>query len=120
MVTVQASDLDAILHLSGGVDDQDLEAILDQAIDKINLYGHTDISNMTGTAGSKTVNLESREKAAVFMAARAVYYGYYKGLESSSVGGLTVGSPDLESNPAVERQIKEAARLLTELEVDVG
>jgi len=119
MPTVQASDLDAILHLSGGVDDQDLEAIIDLAIDALNLHG-ADLPNMSGTAGSKTVGLESKEKAAVFIVARAIYYGFYKGLESSSVGGLTVGSPDLMSNPNVIGTIKQAARQLTELEVDVG
>jgi len=119
MVSVTASTLDGLLHLSGGVDDQDLEAIIDESIDLLNLHG-ADLSNMTGTAGSKTVNLDTKEKGAVLLVARAVYYGFYKGLESSSVGGLTVGSPDLMSNPNVIRTVKEAARLLTELEVDVG
>lgn len=119
MPTVQASDLDAILHLSSGVQDQDLEAIIDLAIDALNLYG-ADLPNMSGSAGSKSVGLESKEKGAVFIVARAIYYGFYKGLESSSVGGLTVGTPDLMSNPAVLRTIEDAARKLTELEVDVG
>jgi len=120
MVSVTASTLDGLLHLSGGVDNQDLEAIIDLAIDMINLHSDADISNMTGTAGSKTVNLESREKAAVFIAARAIYYDFYKGVETASVGGLVMSSTDVMSNPSVQRAIEKAARKLTELEVDVG
>jgi len=120
MVSISASDLDSILHLSGGVINQDLEAIIDLSIDLINLYSDVDISNMTGIAGSKTVNLESKQKAAVFIAARAIYYSFYKGIETGSVGGLVVSSTDVLSNPSVQRAIEKAARRLTELEVDVG
>ena len=119
MVNVTASDLNALLNLSGGVSDTNLEIIIDEAIDLLNLHG-ADLANMTGTAGSKTVGLEGKERGAVFMVARAVYYSFCKGVDQTSVGGMVVSSPDLMSNPNVLRTVKEAARKLTELEVDVG
>lgn len=119
MVNVQASDLDTLLHLTHDVPDATLEVILDQAIDLLNLYG-ADLANMTGTAGSKTVGLESKERGAVFHVARAVYYSFYKGVDSTSVGGMVVSTPDLMSNPNVLRTVREAANKLNELTVDVG
>jgi hypothetical protein len=75
---------------------------------------------MTGTAGSKTVSLESKEAGAVMMVARAVYYGYFVHLEDTSVGQLSIHSPDLASNPVISSAVEKAARRLTEIEVDVG
>lgn len=119
MVSVSASDLDAVMNLSSQVSDANLEKIIDLAIDILNLEG-ADLPNMTGTAGSKTVNLESREKGAVFMVARAVYYSFYKDIEPAAVGGLTVGTADLLSNNVVLQTVKEAARRLVEIEVGRG
>lgn len=115
MVSISASDLDAILNLAGGVSNINLEAILDLSIDTLNLYGAV-ITNMTGAAGSKTVTLTSKEKAAVFIAARAVYYGFFKGIDSAAVSGLNVTNTDLMSNPAVLQTIKEAAHRLEQHE----
>jgi len=119
MVNVTASDLDALLNLASAVSDTNLEIIIDQAIDLLNLYG-ADLANMTGTAGSKSVGLESKERGAVFHVARAVYYSFYKGVDSATVAALAVSSPDLMSNPNVLRTVREAAHHLTELEVSVG
>ena len=119
MVNVQASDLDMLLNLSSDVPDATLEVILDQAIDLLNLYG-ADLANMTGTAGSKTVGLESKERGAVFHVARVVYHSFYKGIDQAVVNGLAVSSPDLMSNPSVVQTVREAAHKLSELEVDVG
>ena len=94
------------------------EHIIDLAISNINLYSDADLPVMGGSSGSKTVSLETREYAAVMEAARAIYYGFYKGLEVSTIGGLTVTSPDLMSNPSVVATIKEAARQLAEFTVD--
>lgn len=119
MPTVSAADLDAILNLAGQVSNEHLENIIDLSIDLLNLLG-ADLSNMSGTAGDKSVGLESPEKAAVFLVARTVYYGFYKDLDTSSVGGLTVSTPDLMSNPAVLQAVNEAARHLIELDVSRG
>ena len=119
MVNIAASDLDALLNLASAVTDTNLEIIIDQAIDLLNLYG-ADLANMTGTAGSKTVGLESKERGAVFAVARAVYYSFYKGVTQVGVGALAVSTPDLMSNPNVLRTVREAAHKLTELDVSVG
>jgi len=120
MPNITASDLDAILNLAGQVSNTNLEKIIDLAIDCLNLYGNLDLPNMSGTAESKTVSLESREKGAVFIVARAIYYSFYKGVESSTVGGLSVSTPDLMSNQTVLAAVKEAARQLAEIDVDYG
>ena len=120
MPNMTAADLDAILNLAGQVSDTNLEKIIDLAVDCLNLYGNIDLSNMSGTAGAKTVSLESREKGAVFIVARAIYYSFYKGVESSTVGGLAVSTPDLMSNQTVLAAVKEAARLLSEIDVGYG
>jgi len=67
-----------VLNLSvGDVSAIKTEALIDQAIDLLNLYANQSISNMAGTAGSKTVTLTSRQRAAVFEVAKAVYYRDY-------------------------------------------
>jgi len=115
MVSVSAVDLDTILNLSSAVDAENLEAILDLAIDTLNLYGAA-ISNMTGDAGEKTVTVTSKEKAAVFIACRAIYYGFYKEISSATVGGLAVSNSNLMSNPVVLATIKQAAHRLEQHE----
>jgi len=115
MVSVSAVDLDTILNLSSAVDAENLEAILDLAIDNLNLYGAA-ISNMTGDAGEKTVTVTNKEKAAIFIASRAIYHGFYKEISTATVGGLAVSNTDLMSNPEVLKTIKEAAHRLEQHE----
>lgn len=116
MVSLTATLFKALINDSV-ISDTNAEYIIDFAIGKINLYSHADLSLMSGTAGSKTVNLESEEYAAVLMAARSIYYSFFKGVKTSTLGGLTISSPDLESNPVVLAEIKKAARQLAELDV---
>jgi len=109
------------MHLTDSdITDATMETVIDQAIDELNLEGNLDLPNMGGTAGSKTVSLESRERGAIQRVARAIYYSFYKGIETSSVANLTVSSPDLVSDPNVQRAVREAARRLVEIEVDYG
>jgi len=119
MTVVDASTLDALLNLNGKLAETSLEAIIDQAIDSLNIYG-AELPNMSGTAGSKTVNLTSKQRGAVLMVARAIYYGFYVGLESTTLAGLTITTPDLLSNSTVLSAIKEAATLMREMEVAYG
>jgi len=117
MVSLTATLFKALVH-DTSIADATVEYIIDVAISNINLYSKADLSLMSGTSPNKTVNLESEEYAAVLKAARAVYYGFYKGVETATAGGAaTVSNPDLESNPVVLREIKEAARQLAELDV---
>jgi hypothetical protein len=119
MVSLTATLFKVVIHDSV-LNSTTAEYIIDLAISEINLRSDVDLSLMSGTAGSKTVSLESKEYAAVMEAARAIYYGFYKGIENSSVGGIAVNSPDLKSNPNVDAQIERAARRLAELDVSYG
>lgn len=111
MVSLGASDLDIILDLNEAVDFEVLEAILDLAIDTLNLYGAA-INNMSGVAGEKTVTVTSKERGAVLQCARAVYYGFHERVENASAGGIAVSSSDLMSKPEIIGIIKEAAHRL--------
>jgi len=113
MVSLSASDLDTILNLSGGVPDETLEAILDLAIDTLNLYGAA-IDNLSGDPG--TVTVTSKERGAVLQSARAVYYGFYKEISTATVDGLAVSTSDLMSNHEVVTIIREAAHRLEQHE----
>ena len=125
MVSVTAALLINLLHLDASFDDATMENLIDQSIDMTNLYGNLDLSNMSGTAGSKTVELTTHEKGAVVTIVRTVYNAFYENSEGSmSVSGITISSPDLMGNPTVVNTIKEVSRLLykqlNELEVDIG
>jgi len=112
---VSATDWKNVMNLPD-LTSIDAEYILDLAIDCLNLYG-ANISNMAGdTPGSKTVTLTSKEKAAVFIVARAIYYGFYREVTTASVAGLAVGPADLMSNPQVLQIIREAAKRLEQHE----
>ena len=119
MVSVTASLVKDILNASG-ITDTKMEYLIDLAIGKICLHSGEDMATMSGTAGSKTVSLTNQQYGAVMEALRAIYYSFYKGVESSTVGGLVVSTPDLQSNPAVQATIRKAARRLAEFDVDYG
>ena len=118
MATLSGSDFatytvnDASLGATNG------EYILDRAINLIVLYGEDiNISNPQGTTGSKSLTVSQKTKAAIELAARAIYASYWmnaanKNSAISTLNGTTVG--DLMSTPAVLAAIKEAAKLLRE------
>ena len=118
MATVTYADLRVLLN-EPTLSPTDAEQIIDLAVDSLNLYG-ADLPNMTGTAGAKSLSLESKEKGAVFLVARAVYYGFYKGLSSVSVSSISVSTPDVMSNASIIGAVKEAGHLLSEPDVDYG
>jgi hypothetical protein len=97
---------------------ENAEKILDLAIDALNLFGNLEMSNMAGTAGSKTVNLNSGQKAAVFIVARAIFYGFYKELDTSNVGGVNMTTSDLMKDPETIKLIKDCAEKLNAAEQD--
>jgi len=119
MPSLTASNIDTLFNLNGQISDTIIETWIDYAIDKINGYG-PELPNMSGTAGSKTVSLESKERGVVLDVVRTIYYSCYKGVASSTVGGLQVSTPDLMSNQTVLDAIKEAARMLNEIDVSYG
>ena len=120
MANLTASDIDTLLNLNGSPAATVVETWIDQAVNLLNLYGKLDLSNMSGTAGSKTVSLESEERGAVQEICRIIYYDYYKGLDATSMQGLTISAPALMSNPVVKQTVVEMARQLAELDVSRG
>jgi len=88
------------------------EKLIDLAIDMLNLFG-AELDNMSGTAGTKTISLESSEHGAVALVVRAVYYGFYKNLDQAGApGGFSISSQDLLKDPATLQLIKDAAASL--------
>jgi hypothetical protein len=91
------------------------EGFIDAAIDELNLNGAPTIANMTGTAGSKTATLTSKQRAAILRIARAVYSSYYKNADGTlqvNVGNIGLTNQDMMSNPTVIETIKYAAKCL--------
>ncbi len=120
MATITADEFQALLNLSDAdITNTNAEIVLNQAIDCLNRMG-ADLSNLSGTAGSKTWSGESKEKGAIYDVARAVYYSFYKGIDTAAIASLTASSPDVMANPTVMQMVKEAARELSELDVAVG
>ena len=102
------------------------EAVIDQAIDKINGYARDDIlPNMTGTAGTKTVTVTSGQAGFIRDLAVAIYNKSVKsgGAQSQSyaLGGLSQSQSASSSiGGEVEELAKEAALRLKEVEVSYG
>ena len=116
MVSVTADTFKDLMN-KPSLGSEAVEKILDMAVNCLNLYGQLDMSNMAGTAGSKTLNLTSRQNAALLIVARAIYYGFYVGLSSAAIAGQSVTNPsDLMANSGVSESLREAARLLQEPE----
>lgn len=116
MVAVTADTFKDLMN-KPGLNSEVVEKILDMAVNCLNLYGQLDMSNMAGTAGSKTLNLTSQQNAALLIVARAVYYAFFKGLDNVAIAGQSVTNPsDLMANSVVYDSLREAARLLQEPE----
>jgi len=104
------------------------EEIIDQGINEINIYllkhGHQ-ISNMTGTAGSKSWTGTSEEQGAI-LAVAMEYYQYYKtsGASAMSVNVSGLGYSSSTSTGGGTGRIHEVAEKfadkLMETEVSVG
>ena len=129
MATITASDLNSRLHLEDAVDEEDLEILIDGAIDLLNVYllkYSKSIGNMTGTAGSKTVTVTSAEKGAIIMIACSLYSRDYKTSgsqsESVSLGQASHSTSVAATSNASELLASELASNLAreEIEVDIG
>ena len=118
MVNITAASFKSLMN-DADADEEKMESVIDAAINMLNLYG-AELPNMTGTAGTKTVSLESKQAGAVQLVAEVIYNDFYKGIEATSVGGIAISKTVLLANPTVMACVKEAARRLTEIEVDVG
>jgi hypothetical protein len=99
MVTYTYSMLQNVLNIdTDDVTAANTENLIDQAIHLLNLAGahvandrsvsYTDITNLSGTAGSKTVTLTSAQAGAVTEVAKAVYYRDYREQVPVTLGEL--------------------------------
>lgn len=119
MASITAAEFKAIINDSV-ISATNAEYIIDVAVDVLNLFGDAEIANMSGTAGSKTWGGDSRQKGAIFLVARTIYNDFYIGVDAENVDVTTLSATNLLGNPTILKTIMEAARRLSEMEVDVG
>jgi len=113
MVSITYTSLTTLVDASLAV--ATAEAIIDNAINELNLYGDgVDLPNMTGTSGSKTLSVESKEAGAILKVAKAIYFRDYKGPTQVTLGGVSMNTQ------RVEDVVKECAQRLKEIEVSYG
>lgn len=114
MVAVTYQSLHDIMNLStDDITAAETEALIDLAIDMLNLLADASITNMAGVAGAKTLTLTSIQNGAVMLVARDFYYSFYKDIETSAVGGVSVSPTDVLANPTSLNLIRLAAKKLT-------
>jgi hypothetical protein len=124
MVTITHDSLTILVH-DATIAAADAEALIDHAVNQVNLYGkNLDLPNMVGTAGTKTLSCDSREAAAILAVAVAVYNQNYKqsGSQSESfgIGSLSSSSSTGSGTSSVENLAKDMAEYLMEMDVTVG
>lgn len=121
MADITYATLQALLNITTAA--ATCEEIIDHAVNLLNAYG-ADLPNMTGTAGSKTLSVESREKGAVMEVACAVYNSKYVtsggSSRSYSVGSMSQSNSANTGASAPEDVAKELARQLIEIESEVA
>lgn len=114
MVAAQfITDLKTIFN-DAAIEETTLETLTDAVIDELNSHG-CNISNMAGTAGSKTITLTSAQRGGIRKIFRCIYASWNKNAAntpSSTAGGVSNSSSDLMSNPEVLAMIKDTARQL--------
>lgn len=119
MVTYTYLDLQTVMDLSTDVTPTEIEALIDLAIDLLNLLGRLSLTNMAGAAGSKSVTLTSAQRGAVQLVARNIYFSFYKDPTTTSIGSLSVNPADVLANPAMLAFIQTAADRLATIDEDV-
>ena len=107
------------------------EYLIDQAIYTLNLYlspYDIAISNMSGTAGSKTLTVDARTAGAIYLVASTAYSGFYKasgsGSSSTSVSLGQMSTSESASSSSgkggsdIHSVAQQVALLLRDLEVE--
>ena len=118
MVSVSASDLNTILNLNGQVSDENLEAILDLAIDSLNIFGAS-LANLSGSP--LTVTLTSKERGAVLIVAREIYNKFWKGAgTTTTTGGFTVTIGDILNDNDLVALLEKLGEKLAMSSTSVG
>jgi hypothetical protein len=87
------------------------ENILDAAVDLLMLYGGETLSigHLSGAPGSKTLTVPPRTRAAIYLAARAIYQSDQREVAGEEPSAATI---NLLSNPSVLTAVKEAVTML--------
>lgn len=125
MVTITGADT-YFTNVDTDITQTQWESIIDQAVDKINGYARDDlISNMAGTAGSKSLSVTSAQAGFIRSLAVLVYQKEYKSAgaqsESYNMGILSHSrSAASGSGGALEELAEKAANRLKEIEVSYG
>ncbi len=112
MPTIDATEFKKIMNLPQ-LSNEVAELILDLSVDVLNLFSGGSISNMGGTAGTKSLSVTSAQKGAVLLVARAVFYSFQKDLTGRTVGDISIQPTDLLSNAKVLETIQLAAERLS-------
>lgn len=98
MATITGTEFKAILNLASDTafSTTNAEYTLDQAINTLNLYlaqYDMEIPNLTGIAGAKTLTVDTKTKAAVYLVAGAAYSNFFKASGSGSSSTSTTLGP---------------------------
>lgn len=112
MTTINADLFQALNNLSDtDITNTNAEYVLQTAIDRLNTYG-AGISDLSGVAGTKSIVATSAQAGAILEVARLIYWGYYNGQETISVGNLGVSPTNMLTDPNTETKIKQLASQL--------
>lgn len=114
-----AATFRSIMNLPASLSNEVLEFVLDMSIDLLNMLG-CDLPNLGGPPGAKIGTNQSKERGAIFFAARAVYYSCQKDITGKSVGDISINPADLLSDPIVMGALEKIASKLTTVKARVG
>ncbi len=112
-IIVNAALIKSTLKIPTAISNQSIEDLAEATIDIMNSLG-ADIPNMSGTAGTKELSLESKQRGKFWLGIRATYNSL-KDLTSKSVGDVSFTPADLLSNDVVMAQLQKAASLSTDV-----
>ncbi len=111
-IVINAELIKSTLKIPTAVSNQSVEDLADATIDIMNSLG-ADIPNMSGSAGTKTLSVDSKQRGKFWLGIRATYNSL-KDLTSKSVGDISFQPADLLSNDIVMQQLTKAANLAAE------
>ncbi len=111
-IIINAELIKSTLKMPPAVSNQSVEDLADATIDIMNSLG-AELPNMSGSAGSKTLNVDSKQRGKFWLGIRATYNSL-KDMTSKNVGDISFQPADLLSNNVVMQQLQRAATLSAE------
>ncbi|MDD4979606.1 MAG: hypothetical protein PHI29_13350 [Gallionella sp.] len=112
-IIINAALIKSTLNIPTAVSAQTIENLADATVDILNSLG-ADLPNMSGSVGTKTLNIETRQRGKFWLGIRATYNSL-KDLTAKSVGDISFTPADLLSNDQVMQQLKKVASMSTEV-----